>query len=64
MHVLTADDHDLVRDALKLLLVRIDPNATVVDSGSLKDAQESDMGQRIYRPGAVMSDFCLVRPKP
>ncbi len=64
MHVLIADDHDLVRHAPKLLLVRIDPKATIVDSGSLKDAQESDMGQRIYRSGAVMSDFCLVRPKP
>lgn len=41
MHVLIADDHDLVRDALKLLLVRIDPNATIVESGNLKDAQES-----------------------
>ena len=40
MHVLIADDHDLVRDALKLLLVRIDPNATIVESGSLKGAQE------------------------
>ena len=40
MHVLIADDHDLVRDALKLLLVRIDPNSTIVESGSLKGAQE------------------------
>ena len=40
MHVLIADDHDLVRDALKLLLVRIDPNATIVESGSLEGAQE------------------------
>ncbi len=40
MHVLIADDHDLVRDALKHLLVRIDPNTTIVESGSLKGAQE------------------------
>lgn len=40
MHVLIADDHDLVRDALKHLLVRIDPDATIVESGSLKGAQE------------------------
>lgn len=40
VHVLIADDHDLIRDALKLLLVRIDPNATFVESGSFKGAQE------------------------
>lgn len=41
MRVLIADDHDLVRDALKLLLARIDPNATVVALGSLEEAQGS-----------------------
>ena len=38
MHILVADDHNLVRDGLKPFLYELDPDATILDAGNFDDA--------------------------
>lgn len=38
MRLLIADDHDLVREALKLVLGKLDPNAIVMECGDYQEA--------------------------
>lgn len=38
MHILVADDHNLIRDGLKLFLYELDPGATILDAASFDDA--------------------------
>ncbi len=38
MHILVADDHNLVRDGLKPFLTELDPNAVILDASNFDDA--------------------------
>jgi DNA-binding NarL/FixJ family response regulator len=38
MHILVADDHNLIRDGLKPFLYELDPSATILDAANFDDA--------------------------
>jgi len=59
MRILLADDHDLVRDALKTFIERAEPDTEVVCARSVEDALDALDAAGETRPDLIILDFLM-----
>lgn len=59
MRILLADDHDLVRDALKTFIERAEPETEVLCAHSVENAIEILEANRQARPDLIILDFLM-----